>query len=195
MKAADLGAEMLAAYRAVGERERNHLAALGIDPEDIEMLIGVANVRIEGALFSPELDGRPAFVTPVRVQFPETPESTEPDSAVHLGDIVDLVAWHPAAPDRWALRAGAGEWLGACLPQYVEPRPVPIRRSIALWFRAGCTGLVPLSRDRADIYRLLSRCIGGIIAEDQAHAAELGGILERPWAAPPIFTPGVRRAA
>jgi hypothetical protein len=132
--------------------------------------------------FRPDPDGRTAFVLPVRVDNPLTPEAADPDAAVAAGAIADLIALHPRAPDRWVTRTGAAEWLGACGPQYLDPDPVPVRRSPLAWLRAGCSGLVILSREPA--YRILAGCLGGIIAEDPHHAAELRRILERPWRTP-----------
>ena len=83
--------------------------------------------------------------------------------------------------------AGAAEWLGCIEPQYLEPEPVPIRRSVLSWFRAGCTGLVLLSRLPLDQYRILTGCVGGIIAQDATHRAELRRALQRPFRIPRIL--------
>ena len=66
----------------------------------------------------------------------------------------------------------------------MDPAPVPIRRSVLSWFRAGCTGLVLLSRDPAVRYRLLMDCRGDVIAEDMAHAAKLRQALKSTLASP-----------
>ena len=34
------------------------------------------------------------------------------EDVIRFGEIVDLVAWHPRRPDRWALRTGEGIVLG-----------------------------------------------------------------------------------
>lgn len=189
MKTREIASELNAAIDALDEGQRNLLVAHGVGRNDLALgLVGAALIRVEGTTrFAPDPEGRPAFITPVRVQYAETPESVAPDSAVRVGDIVDLVAWHPLRPDRWALRSGAAEWLGCIEPQYAGPHPVPIRRSVLGWFRAGCVGLLPLSQSPADLYRLLTWCVGGVIAEDAEHAAKLRRALERPWPAPRVL--------
>jgi hypothetical protein len=52
--------------------------------------------------------------------------------------------------------------------------------------RNGCTGLVPLCRDRSEVYSLLMYC-NSVRAEDPAHAAQLRHILEYPVAHPPVY--------
>jgi hypothetical protein len=123
---------------------------------------------------------------PVRVDSPVLPEAADPAAAVSAGAIVDIVACHPRHPGRWALRTGVAEWLGAIPPQYLEPDPVQIWRSPIAWLRAGARGLVILSRQPADAYRVLASCHGDIVAEDATHAAELAG-LDRPWPMPRII--------
>src|SRR5262249_31201106 len=123
---------------------------------------------------------RAAYLIPVRADHALTPETADPTAAVLSGAIIDLLAFHARYPHRWALRRDAAEWLGAIEPQYFAPEPVHVWRSPLAWLRAGCQGIVILSRDAA------SACRGGIIAEDAEHAAELGGILARPWPVPQI---------
>jgi hypothetical protein len=60
-------------------------------------------------------------------------------------------------PGRWALRRGRGAVLGAIPPQYLEPEPVRVHRDVAAWLRAGCTGVVLLTRDPAAAGRILSQ--------------------------------------
>lgn len=189
MKARDLAMEMAAAVDALSDGDLDLLASCGVDRADIAMgLVGAALIRVEGEVYSPDPEcGKSAFITPCRVHDAVSPESTVPDSYCRLGDIVDLVAWHPARPARWALRTGAAEWLGCIEPQYMGPAPVDIRRSPLAWFRAGCTGLVPLGRSAADIYRTLSWCQRHV-AEDVDHAAELDAVLQRPWPAKRVLS-------
>jgi hypothetical protein len=139
------------------------LLACGVDPNDIALgMVGVGAIRLDGALYEPDPDhGKPAFISPVRIAYADTPESAVPASAVRVGAIVDLIGWHPLRPDRWALRTGAAEWLGAIEPQYMDPAPVPIRHSVLGWFQARCEGMVSVSRARADVYRLLRRSLAG----------------------------------
>src|SRR3954464_15417564 len=116
-------------------------------------------IRVDGDLFQPDPDGRAAFVIPVRVHSALSPEARAPLEAVAQGEIVDLLAFHPAKPDRWALRRGTAEWLGAIPPQFCAPDPVRVWRSPMAWLIAGCHGMLPLSRNAADIHRLLAGCL------------------------------------
>jgi hypothetical protein len=77
------------------------------------------------------------------------------------------------------------------------PDPVPVWRSPLRWLGHGGVGLVPLSRDKRDIYRLLT-VADCIIAEDTRHADELRRLLQHPWLAPEVIVRTgreVRRAA
>jgi hypothetical protein len=58
----------------------------------------------------------------------------------------------------WRLRTGAGLWLGAIRPQYLDPEPAPIRPSPLSWLQHRCTGLVPLSRNPFEIWRVQAWC-------------------------------------
>jgi hypothetical protein len=193
----DLDAELAAAVRALSDDQANMLVACGVNRLDIDLgMVGGVLARIEGDFYVLDPDGgRPAFVTPVRVDTASSPESRVPDSTVRMGSLIDLVAWHPARPNSWAQRIGTAEWLGAIDPQYLDPAPVLVRSSPLSWFKSGCSGLVPLSRQTPDIYRLLVGCRSGVVAEDDAHAAKLRRILERPWSAPPVFVKRERRHA
>lgn len=188
MTTADLLAEMRAARAALTRDDRAELIEAGIPPDILNRypLIGIIRMRITSGLWEPEQDGRPAFVTPVLIADPVSPETPHPlVYARHLGDVVDLVAWHPRHPEHWALRVGTATWLGCIEPQYLAPDPVAIRRSPFSWLRARCDGLAILSSDPADAYRLLSGCYE-IVAEDNQHAIELRKLVRRPWPLPPI---------
>ena len=189
MDALDMLAELRAARAAMTAEDRAELIGAGIPADIINRypLIGIAPMRIDNGLWQPASDGRPAFVTPVLIGDLVSPETPDPlVYARHLGGIVDLVAWHPKHPEHWALRVGAATWLGCIEPQYLDPDPVAIRRSPVAWLRAGCDGLVILSADPADAYRLLSGCCE-ITAEDHQHAAELRKLVRRPWSLPRIM--------
>jgi hypothetical protein len=185
MRGGDLEREIREARNSLTDAHREML--VGIAAEDLE-LVGAALIRVGGELYEPDpAAGRLAFITPVRLFEVLTPEAPVPPGySIRLGDIVDIVAWHPGRPDRWALRTGAAEWLGAIEPQYMDPSPVHVRRSVLSWFQGACDGLLPLSRSAPDMYRLLTFCTGGLIAEDDLHAAELRRVLERPWSAPSV---------
>jgi hypothetical protein len=187
VKGIDLNKEMATAIEALTAGHLAELRAAGVGRADIDIgLIGVARGRVEGDHFAPDDDGGVAFVTPVRTHYPLSFETPIPGDALRLGDIVDLVFWHPRFPRAWAVRRGVAEVLGLVPPQYCEPEPVEVWRGPLNWFRASCRGLLLLSRNSADMYRVLSACSGGIIAEDEAHANELSEVLEHPWPHPPV---------
>jgi hypothetical protein len=200
MRTRDLAREMKSAFAAMNRRDIAHLVQLGVPEILIEhfQMVGVARVRGDrsGTFYEPDKGGRWAYITPICVQYADTPESTRPDAFPLIGNLVDLVAWHERVPERWLLRAGSAEWLGCIGPQYWEPEPVRIWRSPLQWLRNRCAGLVLLACERSEIYRLLTICRGGIDAEDEPHAALLLDILEHPWPAPEVCYPeGRRRAA
>jgi hypothetical protein len=64
----------------------------------------------------------------------------------------------------------------------LEPEPTLIWRSPLHWLGNDCRGLVLLSRDRRDRYRVLTS-LDAIVAEDEDHAAELRKLLQQPWLA------------
>jgi hypothetical protein len=87
MIAASLNREMNMAYAALGDPERQQLVELGVDPIDIDCMIGMGRIRLsKSGPYCPDPEGRWAYLTPVRVHYPETPESTCPDSVVRFGD-------------------------------------------------------------------------------------------------------------
>jgi hypothetical protein len=191
---------MRAASAAVSTSDIDELEALGVARREVEIfeMIGLARIArvTDSELYEPDDAGGWAFITPVLTQHATGPESQRPEIFVRFGNIVDLVAWDPQEPRQWALRAGQTTWLGCVPPQYLDPEPVAVWRSILTWFRHGCAGVVPMSRDPVEIYRLIMEFPGGIIAEDELHAAELRRILERPWPLPAIsFATEVRLAA
>jgi len=190
MRKRELLGEMRAASAAITPADVDELVAAGVAPENASWLIGVTRISHipDTGLYEPDDEvGAWAFITPIRVEDAATPESRDPERCVRHGDIIDLVAWDTSAPHEWALRAGLAGSAGCVEPQYLDPEPVRVHRSILAWFRAGCRGVVPLSRDPAATYRLLMGFPGGIIAEDGKHAGELARILERPWPLPEII--------
>jgi hypothetical protein len=161
MKTAALAREMRDAFAAMDDRDIEELVQLGVPEILIShfQMVGLARVREFGSQrYYPDPRGRLVFVTPVCVHHKDTPESTRPDAFPLIGNLVDLVAWDERAPNEWRLRTGEGHWLGAIGPQYLNPEPVPIRRSPLSWLQNRCIGLVPLSPDPAEIRRVLSFC-------------------------------------
>ena len=199
MKSADLELVFAAAQSAMGDHHHDELVAAGVDRADIDMgLVGVMRGHVRGDRLEIDPTGGQAYITPVRTHYPTLFESPIPDSAVRVGDLIDAVAWHPKFPRRWATLTGNAEALGLVEPQYCAPEPVEIWRGPLAWFKHGCRGLVLLSRQPSDVYRTLSLCAGGLVAEDDRHAEELRAALEHPWPRPKILVREgrqVRRAA
>jgi hypothetical protein len=162
-------------------------------------LVAPALARIatdaQGVLYWPDPDGSPAWLLPVSVVNPWRPgeiEAGDPRDAVCCGPVVDLLAFHPAAPGFWALRRGTATVLGAIEPQHCEPEKVPIHRDVTAWLRGDCRGLVLLAGDRHEAAAILRR-ISNIDAEDKAHAAELEDLLALPPAVTTIVTTRILR--
>ena len=188
----DLEAEYLAALGDTSPLRRRQLHQAGVPQRAID-LAGPAYTRVRpvgSALFEPNPDSNlGAFILPVRVDYPDTPESPDPEAVIEGGDIVDLVAFDPEVGAQWILRAGNAEWLGACPPQYLDPPPVPLHRSPIDWLRAGCEGVVCLARAPIEIHRFLCRFAALDVADDR-HAEELQALLERPPTHPEILVGG-----
>lgn len=187
----DLIAEMSAAVGTRTEGDTEELAQHGVPLWAVCLwqLVGVARISrvVDADVYEPDpRSGAWVFLTPVLVQDPANPESQSPEAYVRLGSIIDIVAWDPQTPRRWARRAGLADWLGLVEPQYLDPEPTRIWRSVLNWFRADCSGLVVLNQNPIATYSLLMGFQGGIDAEDPAHAAELKRALERPWPIPRI---------
>jgi hypothetical protein len=183
----DLRAEMRVAHAQIRETDRDALIDLGIAAEVVDRfrMCGIEQVSIGNGLYAPAPGGPIAIITPVRVYSRVSPEARAARAYAHWGPIVDLVSWHPAEPERFALRVGAAEWLGCIEPQYLGAGPVPVHRSVLDWLRAGCVGLVLLSADPADQYRALC-CCDGIVAASAEHGKALRRVLARPWPHPSV---------
>jgi hypothetical protein len=197
MNSVDLRLEWEAARAGLAPQDREGLIGMGVLAHDVGQMVGSVNISLcDGGFYEPDTQGGCCLITPVRVHTALTPESTSPDVYCRLGAIIDLVAWHPARPRRWALRAGIAEWLGCVEPQYLDPAAVPIWRSPLAWLQAECTGLVLLLDEALSRYRVLSWCVCGILAEDGQHVTELRESLEWPFGAPPVSVGrNTRRAA
>jgi len=186
-KQSTLAREHWRALRSTRVEDLAALTAAGVGWSAITDAVPAwAKIRVDAAAFEFNDCGGEAFVLPVRTDSPTTPESIEPLASVRESWIVDLVAFHPRHPARWALLYGSAEWIGAIEPQYLDPEPVPVWRSPLSWLRADCRGLVLLG-DRASQYRILT-LLNSIVAEDERHAAELRRILVRPWPVPQVVS-------
>ena len=70
-------------------------------------LVRTAKIRLAGdGLFTFEEDGAPAYVTPVAGWADGNIEHPDPIAASTELPAIDLVAWHPARRNRWALLRG-----------------------------------------------------------------------------------------
>ncbi len=188
----DLEAEYLAALGNASPLRRRELQLAGV-PQRAIKLAAPAYTRVQPVgrlLFQPNPDSElAAFILPVRVDCPDTPESPDPEAAIESGEIVDLVAFDPELGAQWVLRTGNAEWLGSCPPQYLDPPPVPLHRSPIDWLRGGCEGLVCLARAPIEIHRFLCR-FAALDVADERHAEELQALLERPPTHPEILVGG-----
>ena len=161
---ARLLAEYLAAMRTMPFGQAQELAACGIPWTAITAVTPVP-MRIAisraGDRYRPDERGRWGWVLPVTTIDPARPELIETDDpfwAIRVGPIIDLAAAYAAtAPGPWALRRGRGAVLGAIPPQHLEPEPVRVHPEVAAWLRAGCTGIVVLTRDPEKVARALGQ--------------------------------------
>src|SRR5215475_141995 len=161
MNTVGLVQEYRRALLATRYEDRQPLVAAGITAEALAAIVPAkAQITVDGETYEPDPDGGAAYLIPVRADSRLTPEAADPPEAVRSGAIIDLLAFHPAHPYRWALRRDSAEWLGAIPPQYLEPEPVEVWQSPLDWLRAGCRGIVILSRDAASAHRICTLCRG-----------------------------------
>jgi hypothetical protein len=116
-------------------------------------------------------------------------------AALHGPEIIDIVAMPLAAPMRWARRTGLARTLGR-IP-YLEPKKeVRVHRTPAGWLRGDGSGIAVLESERAAMASILNSVTGDLLADDEAHARELDGIVARPMRTPRIRVAApARRAA
>jgi hypothetical protein len=182
---ADLVYEYLAALRLMTHDDARGLVACGVPWRAIRLTCPVPTLIVldeARELYWPGPSGRRAWVLPVCAIDPAHPEwieTAEPEVVVSNGAVVDLVAFTPEAPGRWALRLGEAPVLGAIEPQYLAPPPVPVHRDVTDWLRAGCVGIMLLTRDPCEAGRILRQC-ETVEAQDAMHAVELRHLIERP---------------
>ena len=90
----------------------------GLRSEAIAIFPVPARIALDGPGERYWLDdaGRLAWVLPVCCADPGDPaviEAPDPTWAISIGPVIDLLAFHPDAPGRWALRLGNAVVLGA----------------------------------------------------------------------------------
>ena len=182
-----LAGELLEAVGRLTPLDRELLAHLKI-PGVILLrgLVGTARIRLSSdeTGYEPADSGPWAYITPCRIDQPFSPETPAPEMTAQWGSLIDLVAWHPDRPDRWALRLGFADWLGSCEPQHLGGKCL-VRRSPLSWLRGRCHGVVPLGAKAEDRARVL-RFLGPLYAEDLEHAQELRRLMEQPTHIPGI---------
>ena len=182
MKTSELEYEFCAALQAMTPERQAQLRRDGID---VPVPIGFSRIVGENGRYHPYGEASKfAFILPVRTDFLHTPETIRGIEAVRAGYLVDLLAFRPEYPDRWALRWGGAEWLGSIPPQYCNPYPVRIWRSPVRWLQSGCDGLVMLSGDPLAIRRTLCGCNELLVTEDDE--ADLRRLIEQPSRCPRI---------
>jgi hypothetical protein len=113
-----------------------------------------------------------------------------------MGSIVDLLAFHPDAPGRWALRTGLAIALGVVELQHCRPALVLVHRDVLGWLHSECRDLVLLTSDQHEARRILLQ-IDTLEAEDQRHANHLNSLLTLPRSGPAtrVILPPRRAAA
>ncbi|MFD1610824.1 hypothetical protein ACFSCW_03300 [Sphingomonas tabacisoli] len=178
----NLAAELKAAANRVEQRHLDRMAGL-VSAEALATLqhydthIAVAEVEEVSGFYAP-IEGAPLhFITPVRV----------------AGELIDLIAWRPARPDKWLLRTGAawalgedhaiGDWDGAL---DLHARPLD-------WLRAAGSGLCVLDWNAADVRQLAN--VQTVRVSNPAVGRTLITALSRPARLPTIETMEARLAA
>lgn len=181
---ADPVEEYVDAMRRMTLDHARQLLARGIPMRSITIACPAPmRLRRFGDRYVPDASGSPAWIIPVCVSDPQCPwdiEVVDPIRTVSVGAVIDLLAFSPLAPGRWALRFGKAVALGAIPPQHICPDLVRVFRDVTDWLRCGCEGLVPLTRNVRTLYHLLSVCRAGVIAQDEKQAAGLRAILGWP---------------
>jgi hypothetical protein len=194
VKTADLEDEYRAAVRALTTEDAVELVdELGIPffLVIIHQMVGVLPIRFldKGKwLWEPDPESsRFAYITPVRVDRHDTPLSDEAWGMPRMGALIDLIAWHPAASRRFALRTALSPWLG-CVP-WGEPFPALIRDTPLSWLQGDCDGLVLLTRKPAQLRSILAEFEYGVQTETDQLAAKLNRLIRQPLDNAPLIQP------
>jgi hypothetical protein len=193
MRSVALTAEYLWAMRKMSLEDARELMRYRIPLRAIATVCPAPTyIAFNGAAdrFYPDETGYKAWVIPICVAVPAEPdviEAVDPLDVISTGPVIDLVAFHPAFPDHWALRTGTAAVLGAIEPQYCDSDPVPVHRDISDWLRGGCSGIVLLTHDRHEAHRTLCQ-IQYIDTEDKQHKRELEALAAVPRPVSPRIT-------
>lgn len=132
MNGSTLSTELWGAVSRTRQSHIDRLVALGCPGKSLAQVgarqpaFGIAAVELgKAGLFSPAESGAGVIVQPV-VQW---------DTDWSIPDVVDLIAWQPAQPERWWWRVGTGHALGLDLLN--DDLPVRIVSSPLAWLAAG----------------------------------------------------------
>ncbi len=138
--AGSLIAELLAASD-LNARQRQVLFDLGVSWEAIRRAgLGVTRIQTAGRTYLPSADGHRHIVQPVWAG--SGPSISAGDEQPQL---LDLLAWHPDAPDLWLYRVGRpGMVLGedAYLEAVTAHRPINLHCCPLDWLAGNCHGAV-----------------------------------------------------
>lgn len=101
--------EYLTALRRMKLAHARELIAQGIPIEAIATVCPAPmRMKRDGERYRPDATGSRAWIMPVCVPDPEHPcdiEAVDPVATLSFGPIIDLLAFSPLAPDRWALNS------------------------------------------------------------------------------------------
>jgi hypothetical protein len=178
--------EYEAALQRMSDGDARELTRRGIPEKAIKLvrpvLMSIA-LDATGALFRPDPVGKQGWVVPVRttnLAYPaEWIETADFEDIISCGPTLDLIAFAPTRPGRWALRLGEAPVLGAIEPQDLSPDPVPVHRDVTDWLRSGCRGIMLLTSDPCEAGRILRHCLR-VEAEDPAHKVALDRLINLP---------------
>jgi hypothetical protein len=154
------------------------LRRIGCDSKSVGHLVRVGRAVIERDRFQFHKSGRAVCVLPVCGEPDGAIESGDPAMTIRRGLLVDLLAFSPAEPDRWALRRGDANVLGAVELQHREAAPVRVHRTPFDWLRHGATGVVLLTREPALRRMVLAQVWHALIVADTAFGCELRSTIE-----------------
>jgi hypothetical protein len=156
--------------------QHDALARLGVAP-DARQMVGVAFIEPRGDFYkTADSGGLPAVLVP----------------CLERGELLDLVAFGFARPERFWRRLGDAWALGADrIADHWPGQPIRVVRSPLAYLQAGADALCPLDWRRAR-HELTGF---DLLAESADHAAELDRRLTLPARHPKILLPQARKSA
>src|SRR4051812_42542092 len=101
MSAANIIDEYLAALRTTSFADLAPLRQAGVGGPGLTVGPALASIQVADCRFQFDPDGdERAFIVPIRIGNPISPEASDPVEAVREGEILDLLAFSPAYPMR-----------------------------------------------------------------------------------------------